>query len=434
MTEQATAAAAQAGDLRDLAEGVLERLRARGFAHAQVQASEERRCELNLAHNEPSLLRSNLARKVAASAIVDGRRASTQGTDLSEEGLGRLVDELWGAAQAAPRDEAHAVSSGQRLQLWRGPLEADPQQLSQALRSLLDWRAAHTPTMMIEEATAAHRRERALVLTTGGSRIETDIGWLEMSVFGLAREGERASSFNYAGGTAHELSDLPQAFGLARMMQDLTRQVQTRPLGERFVGDVVLAPGAVTDLLEWLAEQLGDGPLIDGSSLYRHKVGEAIASPLLTLQSRYDAPGCSPVTGDAFVAPHVRLLDAGRLTQLAPSLYASRKTGLPHTPLAEGWELLPGTTPLAELIASVPRGALVDRLSMGSPAPNGDFSGVVKNSFLIEGGRLADALAETMISGNVARMLLDVAAVSTERIDSGSQALPWVRIPGLHFS
>jgi PmbA protein len=424
----------QASDLNDLAEGLLGRLRARGFAHAQVQASEERRCELNLAHNEPSLLRSNLSRKVAASAIVDGRRASAQGTDLSEEGLAQLVDELWGAAQAAPQDDAHAVSVGQQLRLSRGPLESDPQALSQALRALLEWRAAHTPTMMIEEATAAHRRDRLLVLTTGGSRIETDLGWLEMSVFGLAREGERASSFNYAGGTAHELSDLPQAFGLARMMQDLTRQVQTRPLGERFVGDVVLAPGAVTDLLEWLADQLGDGPLIDGSSLYRHKVGEVIASPLLTLQSRYDAPGCSPVTGDGFVAPDVRLLDAGRLTQLTPSLYGSRKTGVPHTPLGEGWELLPGTTPLEALIAAVPRGALVDRLSMGSPAPNGDFSGVIKNSFRIDGGRVGEALAETMISGNVARMLLDVVAVSAERIDSGSQALPWVRISGLHFS
>ena len=423
-----------AAELPDLCGRLLERLRARGFAHAQVQASEERRCELNLAHNEPSLLRSNLARKVAAGAIVDGRRASAQGTDLSEEGLDRLVDELWGAAQAAPRDEAHAVSSGQRLQLSRGPLEADPQLLSQALRTLLDWRAAHTPTMMIEEATAAHRRERTCLLTTGGSRIETDLGWLEMSVFGLAREGERASSFNYAGGTADALADVPHAFGVARMMQDLTRQVQTRPLGERFVGDVVLAPGAVTDLLEWLADQLGDGPLIDGSSLYRHKVGEVIASPLLTLQSRYDAPGCSPVTGDGFVAPQVRLLDAGRLTQLAPSLYGSRKVGVPHTPLAEGWELLPGTTPLAEMIASVPRGALVDRLSMGSPAPNGDFSGVIKNSFVIENGHVGDALAETMISGNVARMLLEVAAVSAERIDSGSQLLPWVRIPGLNFS
>ena len=421
-------------DLQGLAERLLERLRVRGFEHAQVQAGEERRCELNLAHNEPSLLRSNLARKVAASAIVDGRRAAAQGTDLSDEGLERLVDELWGAAQAAPQDDSHAVSAGQRLQLTRGPLEADPQALSQALRTLLDWRATHTPTVMIEEATAAHRRERALVLTTGGSRLETDLGWLEMSVFGLAREGEHASSFNYAGGTADTLASVPQAFGLARMMQELTRQVRTRPLGERFVADVVLAPGAVTDLLEWLSDQLGDGPLIDGSSLYRHKVGEMIASPLLTLQSRYDAPGCSPVTGDAFVATPVRLLDAGRLTQLAPSLYGSRKTGVPHTPLGEGWELLPGTTPLDELIASVPRGAIVDRLSMGSPAPNGDFSGVIKNSFAIEGGRLGDALAETMISGNVARMLLDVVAVSAERIDSGSQALPWVRISGLNFS
>ena len=434
MSGAATVAGPETADLPALAEGLLERLQARGFVHAQVQAGEERRCELNLAHNEPSLLRSNLSRKVAASAIVDGRRASTQGTDLSEEGLSRLVDELWGAAQAAPQDEAHAVSSGQHLQLARGPLEADPAALSQALRTLLDWRAAHTPSMMIEEATAAHRRARALVLTTGGSRIETDLGWLEMSVFGLAREGERASSFNYAGGTADTLMEVPETFGVARMMRDLTRQVHTRPLGERFVGDVVLAPGAVTDLLEWLAEQLGDGPLIDGSSLYRHKVGELIASPLLTLQSRYEAPGCSPVTGDAFVAPHVRLLDAGRLTQLTPSLYGSRKVGVPHTPLGEGWELLPGRTPLAELIASVPRGAIVDRLSMGSPAPNGDFSGVIKNSFLIEGGRVGDALAETMISGNVARMLLDVAAVSAERIDSGSQALPWVRITGLNFS
>lgn len=433
MAAQQTQAPPAAG-LHDLAQGLLERLRGRGFEHAQVHATEEWRCELNLAHNEPSLLRSNLARRVAASAIVDGRRASAQGTDLTDEGLARFADELWGAAQAAPQDEAHAVSAGQRLQLVRGPADPDPPALTRALRSVLDWRAEHTPTMMIEEGLAAHRRVRSVVLSSGDSRIETDLGWIELSVFGLAREGERTSSFNHAGGAAHELPDLPQAFGLARMMQDLTRQVHTRPLGERFVGDVVLAPGAVTDLLEWLAGQIGDSRLIDGSSLYRHKVGQPVASPLLTLQSRYDAPGCSPVTADAFVAAPSRLLDAGRLTQLAPSLYGSRKTGVPHTPLAEGWELLPGTTPLAGLIAAVPRGALVDRLSMGNPAPNGDFSGVVKNSFLIEDGRVTDALAETMISGNVARMLLDVTAVSAERIDSGSQELPWVRIPGLHFS
>lgn len=413
----------------------LDALRTQGFEQVQVTVSESRRCELNLAHNEPSLLRSNVSRKLAATGIVGGRRASAEGNDLSADGLATLVADLWSAAASAPVDEANAVSAGQTATLSRGPREADPAALAAALRALLDWRAAQVPTMMIEEALAAHVHSRSHTLTSGGSAIAGDFGWCELSVFGLAREGGQTSSFNYAGGTADALADVPQAFGIDRMMRELTAQVHTRPLGERFVGDVVLAPGAVDDLLSWLMGQLGDGPLIDGSSLYRQRVGDRIASPLLTLKSRYDAPGCAPLSADAFVTPPVTLLDAGVLTQLTPSLYGSRKTGLPHRPVAgAGWELLPGTTPLAAIVGAVPRGALVGRLSMGDPAPNGDFSGVIKNSFLVEGGQVGPALAETMISGNVAQMLHDVLAVSAERIDGGSQALPWLRIGGLHFS
>ena len=75
---------------------------------------------------------------------------------------------------------------------------------------------------------------------------------------------------------------------------------------------------------------------------------------------------------------------------------------------AEGWDIAAGTTPLDALLAGVPRGALVDRLSMGRPAANGDFSGVIKNSFAIRDGEVGHALSETMISGNVAQMLRDV--------------------------
>jgi PmbA protein len=421
------------------AEQAAAALRARGFEQVQVTVSDTRRCELNLAHNEPSLLRSNEARKLSATGIVHGRRASSDGTDLSADGVATLIEQLWTSAGSAPRDEANAVSTGQQLRLVKGPREADPPALAAALRTLLDWRATHTPTMMIEEALAAHVHVRSHTVThgVGGGRSEIgcDLGWCEMSVFGLARDQGNTSSFNYTGGTADLLADVPGCFGIDRMMSELTRQVHTQALGERFVGDVVLAPGAVQDLLSWLMGQLGDGPLIDGSSLFRHKVGERIASPLLTLASRYDAAGCAPLSADAFVTPAVRLLDGGCLTQLTPSLYGSRKTGLPHRPIASGgWELLAGDTALADIIAAVPRGALVDRLSMGSPAPNGDFSGVIKNSFSLVQGQVGPALAETMISGNVAQMLLDVAAVSRERIDTGSQALPWLRIGGLHFS
>lgn len=421
------------------AERAVQALRARGFDSVQVTVSETHRCELNLAQNEPSLLRSNAARKLSATGISAGRRASAEASDLSDEGVATLADALWAAAGAAPADAAHAVSLGQQLQVTRGPLQADPTALADALRSVLAWRAEHTPTLMIEEAAASHIHQRLHTRTHAaggaGSAIDLDLGWCELSVFGLAREGGRTSSFNGVGGSAEALSDVTSRFGLERMMRELTQQVHTQPLGERFVGDVVLAPGAVTDLLGWLMGQLCDGPLIEGSSVYRESVGALIASPLLTLKSRYDAPGCAPLSADAFVTAPVTLLDAGRLTQLTPSHYGSRKTGLPHKPVAsEGWELLAGSTPLAQMIEDVPRGALVDRLSMGRPAPNGDFSGVIKNSFELVDGKIGTALSETMINGNVAQMLKDVMAVSTERIDSGSSALPWLRIGGLHFS
>lgn len=417
------------------AESVLARLRRRGFDHAQVTVSEQWRRELNMQHNEPSLLRSSERHKLALVGLKDGRRAATEGSELGDEGIEALVETLWQTTLAAPQDEANAVSAGQRARIARGPRLCDPGQLTAATQEVLAWRARETPTMMIEEGLSAHQQLRQHTLTTGGSDLACELGWYELVVFGLAREGARASSFNYAGGQAEALVDVPALFGAAEMMRSLTRQVRTQPLPGRFVGDVVLSPRAVSDLLGWLMQQLADGPLIDGSSLYRERVGQLVASPLLTLQSRFDGPGCTPLTADAFVAPAVSLLDAGRLTQLMPSLYGSRKTGLPHRPVAaSGWQLSAGETPLESMIAVVPRGALVDRLSMGEPAPSGDFSGVVKNSFLIENGQVGAALSETMIAGNVAQMLRDAAAVSRERLDTGSECLPWLRVTGLHFS
>ena len=76
----------------------------------------------------------------------------------------------------------------------------------------------------------------------------------------------------------------------------------------------------------------------------------------------------------------------------------------------------------------------VGLLSMGMPAANGDFSGVIKNSFAIEGGVIGPALSETMVTGNIAQMLRDVLAVSRERLDFGAQCVPWLRVGGLKFS
>ncbi len=422
--------------LRDVAFQALDLMRSVGFDEAQATATTARKDEVNIADNEPSLLRSTDSRDLALVGIVEGRKAATRITDVGDGALRRAIESLRAAAAAAPRDDANRVSSGQRARIVQGPQASDIERLAAKAGELLEFSRRETPKVNINEGIVAHSVVRSHTVTSGGSDLEASVGHHALGVVVTAREGEKVSSFNFSEGTCHELDrHASEYFGIAGMLRDLERQIDTRSLAQGFVGDVVLAPWAVADLLEWFLGQICDEQLIAGSSLYRDRVGEAVGSALLTLRSRFDAPGIAAISSDGFVAAPAEVLRQGVLATLTPSLYGSLKTGIAHVPTAAaGWELAAGSVPRSDLIAGTSRGALVGRLSMGNPASNGDFSGVIKNSFAIDGGKPGTALSETMISGNVARMLMDVVAVSRERLDTGAYLLPWVSIGGLHFS
>lgn len=427
--------------LLQIADHALALMRAQGFDAAQVDVSRSELTELNIAINQPSLMRSTEQHRLTLVGLLDGRRASAELSRVEDEHLRHTVAALHAEACSAPQDEAHAVSRGEHAVLAHGPLEVEPgvlhRQLADAVAGLLDFRATQTPTMMIQEGAASYTREQQHTLTSEGSDIAARLASYALVVVGNAREGGRTSSFTSCGGDTHRLDDQPPEahFGIGEVMRELTRQTAPRPLGGKFVGDVVLSPRAVGSLLSWLLAQVGDAQLIAGSSVLREQVGALVASPLLTLRSRFDAPGVAAVSTDAFVAHSLDLLRRGELTTLLPTLYGSRKTGLAHRPVASaGWAMDAGDSALADMIAAAPRGALVGRLSMGMPAANGDFSGVIKNSFAIEAGEVGHALSETMITGNIAQMLRDVLDVSRERVDFGAQCMPWLRVGGLRFS
>jgi PmbA protein len=86
------------------------------------------------------------------------------------------------------------------------------------------------------------------------------------------------------------------------------------------------------------------------------------------------------------------------------------------------------------MIKGVKKGLLLNRFSGGAPGANGDMTGVAKNSFLIEDGKITDALSEVMISGNLASMLKDVTAISKERINNGDSILPWMKVGNIVIS
>jgi len=218
------------------------------------------------------------------------------------------------------------------------------------------------------------------------------------------------------------------------MMANSVQETRTEMIAEKFTGDVILTPMAVMDVIGWLLGQIGDIALLSQASVYQRSVGEMIAAPALTLRNNPQGAGQSPFNDEGFIVKPVTLIDAGRLTCQLPSFYGSRKLKLPHVPAGNAWRISAGDVPRADMQASVGRGALVGRLSMGNPAPNGDFSGVIKNSFLLENGQRTKALSETMITGNVSQMLKDIAAISEEVSDFGGYQVPWLKVIGLRFS
>jgi len=422
--------------INSIAETALSQMLSAGFDEVQVTASITEQDELNIAHNEASLLRSTEDYSLSLLGIVDGRKATTAVTDLESDAVAESIKQLYERAQLAPQDDANRVSADQTGHFEQGPLQCDLSLLTAKVKELLEYRQNETPLMNIDEGGGSHARSQEVLLTSRGSRITSDIGCYEMMVMGTATEGDQSSSFNYTGGTTNHLSGTHAAelFGIGTLLEETQRQIHTRSFEDKFQGSIILAPTAVMDLLDWLLGQIGDGALISNSSLFADQVGNVIASPELSIRSRFDGPGRAAYTADGFVAPPLGLVQAGKLTTLTPSYYGSRKTGINHRPCASGWMIDPGETALADMISDIKKGAMVNRLSMGSPGPNGDFSGVIKNSFMIENGQLTDALSETMIAGNMAVMLRDISRISSEHLDLGSQDFPWLTIDNLHFS
>ena len=79
-------------------------------------------------------------------------------------------------------------------------------------------------------------------------------------------------------------------------------------------------------------------------------------------------------------------------------------------------------------------GAVQCGFSGGEPGANGEFSGVAKNSFYVENGKIAGAVTETMINGNLEQVFKNVTAVSKEQVCDGGSVLPWLACSGIVIS
>ncbi|MGH9110906.1 MAG: TldD/PmbA family protein [Acidimicrobiales bacterium] len=195
---------------------------------------------------------------------------------------------------------------------------------------------------------------------------------------------------------------------------------------------VVIGPGGGGVLFH---EACGHGlekDLVDkGASVFRGRLGQQVASPLVTLVddgTMTEEWGCYAIDDEGTPAQRNVLIEAGVLTDYMWDHLRSRKQGRPrsgngrrqsyqHLPMVRmtNTYLLGGDGDPADIVASTDNGVYVSSLGGGQVnTATGDFVFGMTEAYLIENGQITEPIREGNLIGNGPKVLGDIDAVGND--------------------
>lgn len=423
------------------AELVLAEMKAMGADEGETWVSRSILTELYYELGKISMVRTVFSDKVGIKLLKDKRKGTVNLNSFAPEDIKSAVADAWQAAQSAAPDEAEGIAELQENSSFSsGEKAPDLDRIYQQLTDLLADSRQDFPKISFDSIGIEHNYSEKLYANTNGVRLSEDQGLYQLSNMFMAKDGDKTSSFNYFGTVYEDPSErITESSRVRRMLDETQRQIVTEQIEGSFVGDLVITPGCLENIIWFAADTyLQDGAMISGTSPWKEKLGQQVASPLVNIElvaEHPELPGTSQLSGDGYVAENMPVIEDGVLKNFILSRYGASKTGLQRSGNSGGSYIFGnGEIPLEELIAGVERGVLLGRFSGGEPSPAGDLSGVAKNSFLIENGKVTKPLSEVMIAGNLGDMLRDTLAVSQERENSGYWLLPWIRVSNVNIS
>ena len=359
--------------------------------------------------------------------VKDGRMGYA--TTTKADGLDRLVDDAIATSTCGDTAEfgfaGAAKVAGVKLvdeRVKKLSIEEMMKRSEDAIAKLRDYEGE-----INAQSGTTRRVQTVSVATSEGFESSQERTLYQFYLTGTLIEGDNMlEAGGYYGGTAMDA-------GGSRLVDET---IQDFVNGRTNVGvssgptTVILTPRAVADVMMTLNYGV-DGSMVErGISPLAGKLGETVFDERVSL---YDdglmASGYGSGAFDDEGVPMQRtpLFEAGVLKNFLTDLRTAAKLNLPATgnglklkrliqtkdlskmPTSEitNWEMSGGEKPYAELLAGVADGVIVDSI-MGIMMGNlvaGDFSGNVALGFKVEGGKIVGRVKDTMIAGNVYKLL-----------------------------
>ena len=427
-------------NLKETLSYALDRLLKSGMDNAEGMINESEKKELNIESGKISLLRTTFSNSLRLEAIKDKKQSSISINKLDKRSIDDSLNKLMVNVESSQVDDSNDISEKQTPEIFtKGTLKADLNLMYDRIEDFNSFVKQNYKKVLLEAVTLEHNTSKSHILNTNGVDFEINKGMYGFSSMFTSKDGLDTSSFNYTGVEKLNLNKSLDQYGhVSELLRQSQEQVKSSPIHSKFVGEIIVTPHCLSEFISFIDYSISDNALIAGTSIYKDKVGQKIANDNFTLSSKpLDSKIDSGyfITSDTYKSENRTLVHNGILQTHLLSLYGANKTGGKRTPNQGGNYMIEGSTSsLEDMIKNVKKGVILCRFSGGSPSDNGDFSGVAKNSYYIENGKIMFPIIETMISGNIAQMFLNITNISNERVDFGDSILPWISFKGITIS
>src|SRR5947209_883691 len=444
-------------DLPEIATDVVARAMRAGASAAEVVVREGDEFSTVVRLGQVETLKESGSRALGLHVYNGQRVASTYTSDMSREGIERLVDGAIQLAKITSEDPFAGLPDDSEM----GKIEGDLGLYFEDVYSL-------PPEERIEQARRAEKAATegdaritnseggTFDAATGRKVLANSLGFLgdyRTSYCGISavpiaeQDGAMQRDYWYSSARTIGKLDSPEAVGREAQRRTLRR------LGARKVPTqrvpVVFAPEVSKSLIGHLFEAANGDAVYRQSSYLAGKLGEEIAGKNITVVddgTMVGGFGTSPFDGEGVPSRRTVVVDGGVLSSYVLNCYTARKLGLKTTGNASrgitgnagigagNLYLEPGDKSPREIIGSVKRGLYVTEfLGFGVNLVTGDFSRGASGLW-IEDGELTFPVEEITLAGNLKEMFRNVGMIGNDLEWRSSAACPTLLIEGMTLS
>lgn len=447
-------------EIESLAMDVVKLAVKAGATDAEVVVREGDEFSVNVRMGEVETLKESGSRALGLRVFVGKRSASTSTSDLTGDGIRRLVEGALALAKVTEGDGFAGLpekeefgSIGDDLHLYfedvyslKGPERIEWARRAEAAALAVDPRITNSNGGSFDAVTGRKvlANSRGFLGSYRSSYAGVSAAPLAVDENGhMQRDGWWSSARSFA------LLESPEAVGLEAARRTLRR------LGARRVATqqapIVFAPEVARTLIGSIFDAASGDAIWRHASFLAGKLDEEVASANVTivddntmlLASGVGGFGTSPFDSEGLPSQRTIVVERGVLRNYMLNTYTARKLGMKSTHNASrglagtpgigcgNLYLEPGALTPEEIIGGVHSGFYVTSLmGPGTNTVTGDYSRGAAGLW-IENGQLTHAVEEVTIAGNLAEMFRHVTAIGSDLEFRGSIASPTLRIDGM---